>query len=259
LEKDFSSVFLDQPADKLTRAIDAIAKKPELASYSTCVARGFANAGRWEDAMRIAERLPPPSPDRMDLLITQYGYMKSWKGGKAAAEWLEERVPPGKRNPLSIKALSTKNDDVLWDVIGTPNPNDKAEWVWFYRAVAFALRGSDGDPHRAELLAYYGKDNPESPHAMGRYLVGLGSEDQMFALAAKSWSRSEVAYYLGARANHEKRFRDACEWYRVAAESGENTSPRSLAMYALGEWAEMRQGIWRLEAGGNHQKETGPP
>ena len=76
----------------------------------------------------------------------------------------------------------------------------------------------------------------------------------MFALAATSRSRSEVAYYLGARAQHEKRFGDASEWYRVAAESGEGTSQRSLAMYMLGEWAELRQGIWRLEAGGNEKK-----
>ena len=69
---------------------------------------------------------------------------------------------------------------------------------------------------------------------MGRYLVGLGTEDDMLALAAASRSRSEIAYYLGVRAQHEKRFGDACEWYRVAAESGESTTPRSLAMWALG-------------------------
>jgi hypothetical protein len=254
LEKDFAGVVMDLPPERRTRAIDAIAKKRELASYSTCVARGFANAGRWEDAMLVAGRLPPPGPDPMDLLISQYGYMKSWKGGTAAAEWLEKRVPAERRNPLSIKALTTKNDDVLWDVIGTPNPSDKAEWVWFYRAVAFALRGSDGDPRQAQLLAYYGKDNPEPPHAMGRYLVGLGAEDEMFALTGNSPSRSELAYSLGARAQHEKRFGDACEWYRVAAESGEGTTPRSLAMYALGDWAAVRQGISQLEADASRKK-----
>ena len=69
-----------------------------------------------------------------------------------------------------------------------------------------------------------------------------------------SRSRSEVAYYLGARAQHEKRVRDACEWYRVAAESGEGTSQRSLAMYMLGDWAGMRQGIWKPEADADEKK-----
>jgi hypothetical protein len=251
LDKDFSGVYLDLPAERLTRAVDAIAKKPELSNYSTCVIRGFGNAGRWEDALRIAERLSPPSPERMDQLIVLYGYIKTGKGREAAAEWLREKIAPDKRNPLSMKALYTKNDDLLWDVIGTPNPNDHPEWVWLFRAVAFALRGSDADPHRAELLDYYGKDKRDPYHVMGRYLVGLAPETDMIALAATSRSRSEIAYYLGARAQREKRFRDACEWYRVAAESGEGTSPRSLALYTLGEWAGMRQGIWKLEAGEN--------
>jgi hypothetical protein len=252
LNKDFSEVFFDLPAERLMHAVDAIAKKPELSNYSTCVIRGFGNAGRWEDALRVADRLSPPGPERMDQLIILYGYMKSWKGREAAAAWLKEKIPPDQRNPLSMKALYTKNDDLLWDVIGTPNPNDHPEWVWLFRAVAFALRGSDTDPHRAELLAYYGRDDRDSYHVMGRYLVGLGSEADMFALAASS--RSEVAYYFGVRAQSEKRFRDACEWYRVAAESREGTSPRSLALYTLGEWAGMRQGIWKLEAGGNEKK-----
>ena len=145
LEKDFSSVFLELPSERLTKAIDAIAKEPRLAQYSTCVARGFETAGRWEDALRIATRLSAPGADPTDSLILQYEFMRGWKGREAAVEWLQGKVPVGKRNPLSIKALYTRNDDVLWDVIGAPNPNDKAEWVWLYRATAFALRGSDGD------------------------------------------------------------------------------------------------------------------
>jgi hypothetical protein len=153
-----------------------------------------------------------------------------------------------------MKALYTKNDELLWDVIVTPSPKDHPEWVWLFRAVAFALRGSDADPHREELLAYYGTDNRDEYHIKGRYLVGLGSEAEMFALAATSSTRSEIAYYLGARAEREKRFRDACEWYRVSAESGEETSPRALALYALRDWYTTGQRIWKLEAGGNESK-----
>jgi tetratricopeptide (TPR) repeat protein len=254
LKTDFAKVFADRTSERLTLALDAIAKKPELRNYSTCVIEGFGNAGRSDFALRAAEVLSPPGPDRMDQLIVLYGYMKAAKGPEAATAWLKEKIPADKRNPLSMKALYTKNDDVLWDVIGKPNPNDHPEWVWIFRAVAFALRGSDADPRRAELLTYYGTDNLDSHHVMGRYLVGLVSERDMFALAPTSPFRSEIAYYLGVRAQREKRFRDACEWYRVAAESGEGTSPRSLALFTLGEWAGMRQGIWKLEAGGNEKK-----
>jgi hypothetical protein len=218
------------------------------------VARGFGNAERWEDALRIASRLSASGADPADSFILQYEFVRGWKGRKAAVDWLQERVTAGRRNPLSIKALYTRNDDVLWDVIGAPNPDDKAEWVWLYRSIAFALRGSDRDPHHEELLAYYGQHNPDPVHVMGRYLVGLGTEDDLRALAAASRSRSEVAYCLGARAQHEKRFGDACEWYRVAAESGEETTSRSLALYTLGNWAETRQGTRQREAGESAKK-----
>ncbi len=250
LDIDFSEVFADLPRKRLEQAVEAIAKKPELANTSPCVIRGLARSSRWEDALWVTDRLLAPSPERMDVLIDQYGYMKNWKGREAAAAWLTEKLPAEKRNPLSMKALYTKNDDLLWDVIATPIPSDHPEWVWLFRAVAFALRGSDADPHRSALLGYYEKSDPDPYHVMGRYLVGLATEEDMFALARSGRPRSEIAYYLGVRAQGEKRFRDACEWYRVSAESGEGTSPRALAFYTLGEWTGLRQGIWAVEAGG---------
>lgn len=247
LSDDLAEVFLDRPAERLKSAVDAIVKRPALSRYYRCASSGFAKAGRWEQALRVSGQFAPSGSEQMDLLILRYEYTKNWKGREAAAEWLKAQIPAGQLNPLSMKALYSKNDDLLWDVIATPDPNNHPEWVWLFRACAFALRGTDQDPHRADLLAYFAKDSPAPYHVMGRYLLGLASEAEMFALATTPERISEVAYYLGARAQGDRRFRDACEWYRVAAESREQTSPRTLALYTLSEWVGTPQGIWKLE------------
>jgi hypothetical protein len=260
LSDDLSEVFLDLPDERLASAVAAIQKRPALARSFACVPSGFAKAGRYEIALRVASQLSPSGHVPMDQLIVQYGYMKSWKGREAAAAWLKAQIPPGELNPLSMKALYTKNDDLLWDVIVTPDEKNHPEWVWLFRACAFALRGKDAEAHRPALLAYYEKPNPDPYHVMGRYLVGLATEADMFALAADPRRRSEIAYYLGARAEGEKRFREACEWYRVAAESAEPTSPRALAIYTLAEWAGTGQGLWKLKTSANPATpSTAPP
>jgi hypothetical protein len=59
---------------------------------------------------------------------------------------------------------------------------------------------------------------------------------------------TEVAYYLGARAQSERRFRDACEWFRVSGESPAQSGAGSLALWALSDFAHTPQGIWKLES-----------
>jgi len=65
----------------------------------------------------------------------------------------------------------------------------------------------------------------------------------MFALAEKGQPRSVVSYYLAAGAQRERKFPDACEWYRVAAESTDGNSPQTLALYTLSDWSGTGQGI----------------
>jgi hypothetical protein len=260
LGEDFVDVFEGASQERLRAAAAAAAKHPDLLSLYDCAPAGLAKVGRAQDAMTVAEQFPVKGSARIDALITRYGYMKAWKGQDAAEAWLRQQVPEGERNPLSMKALYTKNDEVLWDVLQSPEANDHPEWVWLFRACAFALRGKEGDPHRAELLAYYQRSIPDDYHVMGRFLVGLASEAELFELARTPQRSCEVAYYAGARAEGAGRFREACEWYRVAAESHASTSPRTLALRALGEWRTTALGIWKLEvssrgkAGGGKQE-----
>ena len=248
LSNDFPRVFSRATPERILQATGAIEKKPELSESFGCISRGLAEAGRWKEAFRVAEQRAPAHNERYDRFITEYGYLKHWKGPEAAAAWLKEKIPPADRNPLSMNAIYTKNFDVLWDVIETPTGANHPDWVWILRAAAFAQKGSATEAHREQLSGYYAKESSNPYDIMGRYVMGLGSEADMSAVAAKGQTRSEVSYYLAARAQKDEKLPDACDWYRVAAESNDGASPRTLALYVLSDWSTVGLGISKVPA-----------
>jgi hypothetical protein len=247
LQEDLFSALDGRPAAELDHAIDAIAKHPELARQASCAYQGFGEAGRWEQAVHIAERLNATSADQTNSLSSLYGYVKAAKGRAAAAEWLRTKMPIEKRNGIAVKALSTHEDDLLWDFIGTPYPSDHVDLVWLFRAVSFVLRGSewgtDSDTRRDELMRYYSQPLAGDNHVLGRYLLGLAPEKEVIALATTAMEVSPVAYTLGVHAQQENRLRDATDWYRVAVESPKLHILGNLSQFQLADWTAMRQGI----------------
>ena len=82
---------------------------------------------------------------------------------------------------------------------------------------------------------------------MGRYLLGLADEADLMPLVTGHAKLSEVAYCFAIRAHGERRFREACDWYRLAADTSTLSDHATFATYALMDWASTAQGIWRVE------------
>jgi hypothetical protein len=201
----------------------------------------------WEDASRAASELSPPGTQISTELLTAYGYRKNANGAAAASEWLKKKIPPGLMNRVALEALNAKHDDLLWSAIH-PEPGNQPHIVWITRAAAYALRGAT-DAQRAQLLAYFRTTDPEPFHKVGRFLLGIATEADVLQTIQSAPDLSLAAYFLGAKAQGEKRFADACEWYRVAIETKEETVGLSLASWALSEWVQTARGISKLESG----------
>lgn len=246
LKEDLPNVFGRLPAERVAGAVSEIVKQPTLSRWYRCAGDGFAKDGQWERAFQIVSAFPAGNPDwRMDNLVVRYEYLKAWKGPEEAAAWLRGQIPERDRNPLSMKALYTKNDDLLWRVIGTPDPGNHPEWVWLARTTAEVLRGSDGNQYRPILLSHYQTKTGESTNTVARYLLGIGTETEMYADIMTPEGGAEDTFYLAIRAEHEGRLRDANEWYRVAAETPDGTSEKVLAVWALGDWSKRKGEIFR--------------
>ncbi len=55
---------------------------------------------------------------------------------------------------------------------------------------------------------------------VGRYLLGLTSEEEVLALAKQPDEQQELPFFLALKAQAERRHEDAATWYSAAIEQG---------------------------------------
>ena len=152
-------------------------------------------------------------------LWSQYVFKKQSDNSENSLRFLLDQVPKTKRNSLSIEIFAAQEDDLLWHFIETPEDGGQPEYVWLLRAAAY-LRSEKKDPARARALQhYYAHEGYTHYFTIGRHLMGFISEQQAFAIATGGKERCELAFFLGLKAEHENRWKDASNWYRVVMET----------------------------------------
>jgi hypothetical protein len=241
LGKYFSEVFSNKPVDEGLAAFDTLIKAGNSHWNLQYIPREvFSEGGNSELACKMQSRLRWSGQGDYVLRIDQYRYLKGWQGKEAALGWLRKAIPPQMLNFSSMLFYQFKEFDLLWDFIEKPVEDGSAVAVWLVRAAASVKLGQEDDPHREELIKYFEENKDDGYAMMGRYLIGLISEDELLSLASNSKRRCEIPYFLGVRAQAEGRYEDASDWYRVAIETGlmENGEYR---------WAFNVLSSWRYE------------
>jgi hypothetical protein len=194
------------------------------------------------DLAVILDELPAEHPHQaIEPLMAQasvYLYLTGIAGHDSAARWIHAQGWEALDFPRVAAAYEQRAYGILWDV---PPAADVGSTFWLMRAAA-EMQSPPNPAHWAALVAYYRDVPPGAPDPyfiMGRYLVGLADASELFALvtSADAHRRCEIAYYLALRAEHEGRWSDALEWYRVAAA----TDSRRDGEY---HWASERLGAW---------------
>jgi hypothetical protein len=86
-------------------------------------------------------------------------------------------------------------------------------------------------------------------HTLGRHRHGLTDEARALALGPDRGRSVEVVYYLGLKADVERRLPDAIGWYRVALQTYEGTTDETqLAFQRLADWRVSGKSLARLAA-----------
>ncbi len=177
--------------------------------------------GQHQLAFDMEQPLSAPGMENLEFLMRSFAYLDHASGHAQAVSWLKSRVPPQVLEPLCIFAFRDSQDELLWEMVPTPAPSrkdDAAETIWLYRTAAL-VRGST-ESHRAEVLAHYQGPAGGSGDVQARYLLGMVDEKAMFNVAKAPRDACETAFWLGYKAQVERRFSEASQWYRVADESG---------------------------------------
>jgi hypothetical protein len=218
--KRFTEVFRGQSSEKSLHAFSGLLSAGSGSWFLLELAKEVNEAGNPDLAFQMASQLRSAGMEDMHLRVEAYHFLKLAQGQSKAMEWISNVIPTTGKNPLSMFAFTNNEFELLWDLQNLPEPQDHPEFVWLMRAAASAKMGPDKDPHHDDLVRYY-RNSPQGPYdVIGRYLIGLVTEEQILALAIDPKKRCEIAYYIGLRAQGEGRTEDASDWYRVSIETG---------------------------------------
>jgi tetratricopeptide (TPR) repeat protein len=219
---------------------------PHLASMLSMLPTSPQHVAQVVELYRV---LATAGPSRLEMLGYAALLLQSARGPAAASAFLKAEVPASELGAFGQFAFSRRLDDALWSVVPLALPGaDLDASLWLFRTGA-ALRAGPNDPHREELTAHYRGDSPSHYHVLGRHLLGLTDEASALALGHDRRRSVEVAYYLGLKADVERRLPDAIAWYRVALESNERTAYETqLAFQRLGGWRQSGKSLARLAA-----------
>ena len=215
------------------------------------LARAAAKDGRAQLAFEMASPLRANGLGQLEMTITAYNALKEWQGQAQAMPWIRKLLPPPLINPLSMFAFRSNDPELLWELVGATPSGQGADFVWLMRAALATRQGLANDPNRAALERYYKNAQSSQYDRIGRYLLGMSPEGELLALATTPKLKCEIAFYAGLRAESERRFRDASDWYRVALETGQsNNGEWRWAYDQLYRWYSNGQSLALQEKGG---------
>ncbi|HJR53118.1 MAG TPA: hypothetical protein VJ982_05335 [Gemmatimonadota bacterium] len=243
----FLRVFGERPAEEGEAAFAEIVHAGVPSWISEGLPQGLNQRGRPDLAFILQSQLDATGAiGSYRNPIRAYLYLKDWKGEAAALDWIRPRIPSKVLSQVSRVMYTEAADELLWELIPRPEDTEYPDVLWLMRA-ASGIR-SEAKPHYRELLEHYRVARGSDFDVMGRYLLGLETEDQLLELARTPERRTQIAYYVGLKAESEGRISDAIDWYRVVLETGDSKKYEySFAYLALEAWSNTKYTVARLE------------
>jgi hypothetical protein len=221
----FVRIFGDRP-DQAAAAVVAAAKAGVEHINLISLGGALEAQGHPEAAFRALEAIPAEGERAVAIHLTASRSLRKARGEEAARAWLKKTFPivrDDRGRQLSFLAFREGMPELMWDAVPDPKGADEyAEGTWMLRAAQVALQGGAAPPARKQALRehYAAIQKPTRHTQIGRYLIGEVPEAELAKLVTDLPSTCEVPYYFGVRAQGEKRFADAADWYRVAVECG---------------------------------------
>jgi tetratricopeptide (TPR) repeat protein len=234
--------------DEAAKAVDALAARLDDRRLTLAqMGKGIGEKGDHELAFQVLSRLPLDGQERLDVLVMAYRELDRWKGRDQALRWIREQVTD-QREQLILGTFGFGQDcpELLWEVGPRDLPRGLfGDYQWLLRAAASLEVDPEQDPNHSALLEHYRRDWNRAHgfyHLTGRYLLGLESDSTALAAARVELKREcELAFFMGAKARAEGRYREAAEHYERCIATGLNRN----AEY---HWALGQLMVWSSKA-----------
>lgn len=212
----FLEAFAESDVDRVVRAFRALQEQRIPFWSLEMVPHAFGREGKAQQAFRLYEQLSGVGSYEYPWPKARaYEFLREWKGVADAQNWIVDNFSP-KMIPLTGPALfSTGNYELLW-ILSVPGTEPSSE-TWLLRAGGAALEGLEHAAHRDQLLAHF-RDAGSSPDLrshVGRYVLGLETEEELLRRPRKAEDDGELAYFLGLHAFTDGRLLDAGDWLQL--------------------------------------------
>jgi hypothetical protein len=229
--KDFLEVFGQASEDRIMEAVTLLSKYGATHREICSLGFRFHDKKRPEVAYKILQGASTQDPmENLEKSVSIYKVLKKWKGEEEGLNYLHAAVPQRMRAPLTIFLFKNGLFELilvcLKDPKGYPQPHQ--EFYWLQRLIAWlALNKSPGDLEK-EFVSHYEeslwkkltqKNSFDYYHTIGRYLLGMVSQEELLGFVKTPKQRCEFTYYIGLSERLKSNFPDAANWYQICRET----------------------------------------
>lgn len=236
----FEEAFEEQSIDSAREALAALQRAGinEFSLYRLTFVP--ARHGKHEFAYAILSQLR----SNPSFFLYAYSHHKAWEGKEEALTILHQHIPVSQFGPASNVMYDSGQYDLLWDFSDQIDLKVLGDYVWVLRAATQAEPGMPSKERRQALLSYYSQHPSGHYNTLGRYLMGLATEEEVLREATSSSTIASTSYYLGVKAKSEGRYVDASDWFRFGAEKGSSQEPEHKWCFdALMRWRQLKHNL----------------
>jgi hypothetical protein len=215
----FSAAFGEGPTDPAVAAAQALGKRQLDPTGLTSLLDDTITPLKLIAA--VVPQIPWPGILRATAACKMYGAVRELEGEEATRAALARQVEGIPPRVVPMAAYLAEQFDLVWDYGPDPEPENAPAWL--LRAAAYLRSDKDLKARHAKLVAHFQADSDHKDDLMGRYLLGLSDRDAVWR-ATQGGGRSVAAWVFGQRADSEGDVEHAVAWYRIAEQTGRQTS-----------------------------------
>ena len=240
---EFVEVFGQSSKEKLLQAVEALKRQGARLWEIQALALRLAKKGQQEVSFRIISGARGGTlMENFEKTVHTYKLLRQWKGKTEAWHFLQGIVPEDKKPLLLMVLYKNGMSGELLDLIGEPDtyPANHREFIWLQKLMAWQAQNKKPDSLADSFSDHYKKDINDPYHFVGRYLLGLMTQNQLLKKIETPKQRCEFSYYLGLAERLKGNFAGATQWYHLCLETLlENNGEFHWATDELFRWAQL--------------------
>jgi hypothetical protein len=250
--KDFLEVFGQAPEDRIMEAVTLL-DKYGATHWEICgLGLRLHDKKRPEVAYKILQGASTQHPmENLEKSVSIYKVLKKWKGERESLEYLHKTVSPQMRGPLTMVLFKEGLFELILIDLKDPKayPQPYREFCWLQRLIAWLALDKNPADLEKEFVSHYEKglwkkltqkNSFDYYHTIGRYLLGMVSQEELLGCVETPKQRCEFTYYIGLSERLKSNFPDAANWYQICRETLlQNNGEFHWASDELFWWAHM--------------------